>query len=248
MSDHSVSLLKRPAALLIILAMMLFTGFIFSIFLHEDGHGIGAKIDGMHISTGFNKIGDYGKSPGDPGFRTVQEEGAFWGGVLGPVTTWMLAIIFTGLLYLYKKPSWGALSIGAFAVTNGFTRTLPMLSVLVFNLLGKPYMEDEVGWGIWYTLKYCRPDLATLGKDFHTLLQTYPESFLKDFSFWIPPLLSLAVSLVCLLFAYRRNYRLWGDILNHWAYRLLIAFLPIVSYIAMMPVLNWLDRFIRINW
>jgi len=252
MENQSISALKRPTTLLTIWAIMLFASFIFSVFLHEDGHGIGAKIDGVHVSTGFNKVGDYGKSPDDSDFRSdfrsVENAGASWAGVLGPVTTWALAIIFTIWLYRFKEQSWSALSIGALAVANGLIRALPMLFFLLGALQGKPHMEDEVGWSVWYILKFCRPDLASSTLDYHALLKAYPTAFLADFSFWIPPLLSLAISLACLIPAYRRIYKLWGGRFTHWANRLLFGFLPIATYFLAVPVLNWLDRLIRINW
>ena len=139
MESQTISPLKRPAILLIIWAIMLFASFIFSVFLHEDGHGLGAKIAGVHISTGFNKVGDYGKSPDDPNFRSTGTGGASWADVLGPVTTWVMAIVFTIWLYRFKERSWGALPIGALAVANGLIRALPMLLFLIFALQGKPY-------------------------------------------------------------------------------------------------------------
>lgn len=248
MESQSISALRRPATLLVIWALLLFASFIFSVFLHEDGHGLGAKIDGVRVSTGFNKVGDYGKSPDDPDFRSAGNEGKFWAGVLGPATSWVLAIVFTVWLYRFKEPTWGALSIGALALANGLIRALPMLYFLIFALQGKPSMEDEVSWGIWYVLKFIRPDLASATADYHAVLETSPAAFLAQYSFWIPPLFSLAVSLACLIPAYRRVYKLWGDRLSRWVVRLMLGLIPFVAYVASLPVLNWLDRLIRINW
>ncbi len=248
MNIRSISILRRPSNLLIVWTILLLISFILLVFMHEDGHGLGAKIDGVHVSTGFNKVGDYGKSPSDPDFRATQNNWAFWGGVLGPVIIWVMAIVFTIWLYRMNGPSWSALIIGALAVVSGLIRALPMVSVMISALLGKPYLEDEVGWGIWYVLKYCRPELASLSLDYHTLLSAYPQVFLKDYSFWISPMISLAVSLGCLVPAYLRIYKVWRNSLNYWVYRVLFGLLPVATYIAILPVLNWLDRFIRINW
>lgn len=248
MKIKSPSALKRPAILLTLWAIILFVSIIFSVFLHEDGHGIGAKIDGIHVSTGFNKVGDYGKSPDDPDFRTGGTENAVWSGLLGPLTSWLLAVIFTVWLYQFNKPSWSALIVGALAVGNSLIRSVPMALALFAALIGKPYMEDEIGWGIWYVLKFYHPGLAGSAPGYHELLKTYASIFLASPSFWIPPLLSLVISLACLVLAYRRNYKLWGPVLISRINRLLFGLLPFVAYIAAFPVLNELDRLIRINW
>jgi hypothetical protein len=168
--------------------------------------------------------------------------------LLGPLTTWLLAIIFTVWLYRFKEPSWGALTVGALAISNGLIRAGPMLQFLFSALRGSPYMEDEVGWGIWYVLKFCRPGFADSSLGYDVLVKTYASAFLADPTFWIPPLLSLAVSLACLIPAYRRIYKLWGGRLDNWVNRVLFGLLPIVTYFAAVPVLNWLDRLVRINW
>jgi hypothetical protein len=240
--------LKHPGLILGIWAVLLFASFVFSIFLHEDGHGFGVMLDGIQVSTGFNKVGDYGKSPDDPDFRSTGTNGAFWAGFLGPVTTWLLAIGFTIWFYRFKTPSGGAMMVGALAVANGLIRTLPMLSFLFCALQGQLHMEDEVGWGVWYVLKFCRPDLAATNLDPHSLLATYPTAFLSDYTFWISPLLSLSISLACLIPAYRRIFKVWENQFDSRASRLLFGLFPMAAFLAATPVLNWLDRLIRINW
>jgi hypothetical protein len=223
-------------------------GYYFLGFSARRRHGIGARMDGIHVSTGFNKVGDYGKSPDDPDFRTGGTENSVWSGLLGPVSSWLLAIIFTVWLYRFKGPSLGALIVGALAVCNSLIRSLPMALALLSALIGSPYMEDEIGWGIWYVLKFYHPELASSALGFHALLKTYAFVFLASPSFWIPPLLSLVISLACLILAYRHNYKLWGDELISRVNRFLFGLLPFIVYFAAMPVLNWLDRLIRINW
>lgn len=245
---QSISRRNPSLSLIAIWTVVLFVAIIVSVFLHEDGHGIGARIDGIHVSTGFNRVGDYGKSPDDLDFRITGSDQALWGGLLGPITTWLLAIVFTIWLYRFEGPSWGALAIGALAIVNGLIRAVPMTLFLVSALGGHPYMEDEVGWGIWYVIRFCRPDLANSTLGYHTLVKTYADVFLADPTFWIPPLFSLLVSLGCLIFAYRRMCSLYRDRLPDWASRLLFGFLPLGVDAAAYPVLNWLDRLIRINW
>ncbi len=248
MEDSSASGLRRPTVLLTVWAVLLFASFILSIFLHEDGHGVGAKLDGIHVSTGFNKVGDYGKSPDQPDFRSSASEGGFWAGLLGPLTTWVLAAAFTVWLYRFKEPSWAALCVGALAVANAVIRALPMALVVAASLAGRPYMEDEVAWGIWYVLKYERPGLAPGQVGFASLLQANPGAFLAYPAFWVPPLLSLAISLVFLVLAYLRNQRLWGTTLKSAVNRWLFWLMPLLAYVLKTPVINWLDRMVRINW
>jgi hypothetical protein len=73
------------------------------------------------------------------------------------------------------------------------------------------------------------------------LLLSYP-------AVWIPPLLSLAISLCCLIFAFRRLFRLETARLAHWSTRLWFIVLPLIAEFAKLPVINALDRVIRINW
>ncbi len=248
MEGKSESILSQPGWLLVAGAVVLFVGFIFVTFLHEDGHGVGAKLDGIHISTGFNKVGNYGKSPDQPDFRSDAAQGGFWAGLLGPVTSWILAAVFTIWLYRFKAPTWGALGVGALAVASSLVRAVPMTLVLVSSLLGRPYMEDEVQWGVWYVLKCERPELLNGPVGLHALLQADPRFFLSFPAFWIGPLLSLTISLVFLVLAYPRLRRLWGGILPTATHRWLFGLMPLAVYVAKTPALNWLDRLIRINW
>lgn len=248
MAAISNSAIRRPAILLTMWVLLLFVGVIFSTFLHEDGHGFGAKLDGVRISTGFMKVGNYGKSPDDPDFRTGGTENAIWSGLLGPITSWLLAITLTVWLHRFKKPSWSALTVGALAVSNALIRLVPMLLFLIAALLGRPYLEDEVAWGVWYILKFSRPELADLTLGYHAIVKTYASTLLSEPAFWIPPLLSLAISLACLILALRRIYKLWREGLYIRINPLLFGLLPLVPYFATLPVLNLLDRLIRINW
>ena len=237
--------LKRLVLLFVLWAVILFVAVLLSVFLHEVGHGVGAKIDGIHVSTGFNKVGNPGRTPDDPDFRTDTAEG-FWSGLLGPMTTWALAIAFTVWLYWFRKPGWGALAIGALAVVNGLVRAVPMLMFLISALGGRLHVEDEVFWGIWQVANVFRPDLASLG--LRTLAETQPGLLLSYPAVWIPPLVSLVISLACLILAYRKILKLWRAALGRWGARLFFGLLPLPVYYVATPVLNALDRMIRINW
>jgi hypothetical protein len=238
-------LTRRGAVRFLLLwAAILLAAFLLSVFLHEDGHGIGARIDGIHVSTGFNKVGGYGKFPQDADFRAKMPDG-FWTGLLGPMTSWALAIAFTIWLYHFKTLSNGALMVGAMALVNGLLRALPMILFLVCALAGHLHMEDEVGWSLWYALKFCHPELATL--DTATLLRTQASLFLSEPMFWVPPLLSLGISLACLVPTYWQFSRLMDGKTRPvlvWTFGLL----PLAMYFVAIPILNALDQIIRINW
>ena len=80
------TLMKHPVVFLILWISIFFVAIALSIFLHEVGHGFGARLDGIHVSTGFNQVGDYGKSPDDPDFRSAASQKSIIGGLLGPGT------------------------------------------------------------------------------------------------------------------------------------------------------------------
>ena len=98
---------RKNIGFLIIWLIALTLGMVLFTFLHECGHGFGAQLDGLHLSTGFNEVGDYGKTSDDPNSRSGNAWKAVWSGLLGPITTWLLAITFTVWLFRFKEPSWG---------------------------------------------------------------------------------------------------------------------------------------------
>jgi len=65
---------------------------------------------------------------------------------------------------------------------------------------------------------------------------------------WIPPFISLAISLACLVLAFRRIFHLDGTRRALSSSRLMTVLLPLVAEFAHTPVLNALDCAIRINW
>jgi hypothetical protein len=166
-----------------------------------------------------------------------------WSGLLGPVTTWALAIGFTIALYLLRKPTSLSFFLGAAAVAAGLGRAVPMTAFLVTGLAGRLHIEDEVAWGIWFVTNLLAPDLKGVPRSEIPagLLLSYP-------AVWIPPLLSLAIALCCLFFAFRRIYRLEAARLGHWSTRLWVVVLALIADFARIPVINALDRVIRINW
>ena len=226
-------------------ALIVFLALVLAIFLHEDGHGIGAKLDGISISTGFNRIGNPGRAPGDPDFRTGLT-GGVWSGLLGPGTSWALAIIFTVWLCRQTKLDRRTWVIAAFAIANGLARAVPNAIVLFWALRGYIVTEDEVRWGLWYIGKIARPDLGLQGA--LALVPTQPDLLLSYPAIWIAILISLGISIVCLFFAYRHLLMLWHHLIDYQVIRGALALIPFGVWFAIWTPLNFLDQIIRINW
>jgi len=237
--DRSIALVVVAWALIVFIALII------SIFLHEDGHGIGAKLDGVHISTGFNRVGNPDRAPGDTDFRTGLT-GGVWSGLLGPMTSWILAIIFTVWLCRQRELTRRAWVIGGLAIANGLARAVPLTRVLLCALRGQIEIEDEVHRGLWYVGKIVRPELGLQGA--LALVPTQPDLLLAYPAIWIAIFLSLGISLVCLFFASRHLLRLWRSQFDHRLVRVLLASMPLAAWVAIWPPLNFLDQVIRINW
>jgi len=246
-SQNLPFVIKRRASFLLLWILILFIAILLSVYVHEVAHGFGAKLQGVHVSTGFNQVGDYGKSPDDPDFRSSTYSNNILGGLLGPAATWTLAVSFTIWLYRFTQPSLGAVTVSALAITNGLVRAVPMLAAIGSNLVGRPIVPDEVTWGIWVVVKYCQPPGIPTSMGFHDMLVNFPCMFYREPIFWIAPLISLTISLACLILSYLKTIRLWRD-----EYRVavlwLFALLPVVVYYAFIPLQDVLDRLIRINW
>ena len=132
---------------LIVWALALFLGLMVFQFLHECGHGFGSQLDGVHVSTGFNRVGDPGKRPSDPDFRSEKMVTGILGsgGLLGPFTNWMFAIFFTAWLLHRTTADRTTFLIGVGAVANALMRLLAMSLFILGALVGRVHLEDEVG-------------------------------------------------------------------------------------------------------
>ncbi len=235
---------KTPG-LLALWLVMLWVGFLGSIFLHECGHGLGARLEGVHVSTGFNQVGNAHRAPGDPDFRLTTLGGP-WTGLMGPLTTWGIAIGFTIALWRVRAASVGALALAALAVAGALGRGLPVFGFLIPATFGPLHMEDEVGTGIWCVTRLAHPELAHLGA--RALLLDHAATLRGSPVFWVPALVSFGISLACLVIAYRRAGTLFAPWLSgplaRWSFRLM----PIAAYAGARPLLDALDRTLRINW
>ncbi|MBI3556011.1 MAG: hypothetical protein HY074_07095, partial [Deltaproteobacteria bacterium] len=126
-------------------AVLYFIVTVTSAFLHQCGHGVGALVDGVHISTGTSSAGDPGKKPSDPDYRArLPMTGHLSSAaLLGPFTNWMLAIFSAVLLALWKKPDLIGMLLSACAISNAGVRIFPISRFLITMLHGTPFIDDE---------------------------------------------------------------------------------------------------------
>ncbi len=232
---------------LLIWAVFLFLGSIISIFLHECAHGLGSHIEGIHVSTGFNRIGDAGKRPSDPDFRENLsfQRGKIVGDLSGPILNWMLAIFFTVLLYLKTNSDWLALVYGATSLSNSLARLIPMGNFFLGASMGNLVVEDEVSAGI-LTIEDLKFPLSF--SELRALTETRPEFFLSQPKIYILPVLSFSLAVTCLIFTYSRLCRLYRKEFSSLFSRMLFALMPILVGPLVLVLTHWLDNIIRINW
>lgn len=194
--------------------------FLISIFLHECGHGFSNSLSGIECSTGFNRVGDIYKYPKDADFRAEYSSASDDLLDFGVPATLLLAIIGTVVFYKAKGEKSRLVAL-AFAATNSIMRLIPCLFVILVPLLtGKIHNEDEYGTGL-------------------ELVKVTGASWL----IYIPALLSIFISVICIMFLYRKlkvkmsNKRFWD-----------YGFLTLFSFCVTIIIANILDNIIRINW
>jgi hypothetical protein len=238
---------RKAIGFLTIWLLALALGMVVFTFLHECGHGFGAQLDGIHLSTGFNRVGDSGKKPSDPDFRSnAMVTGELSSSdLLGPFTNWLFAVLFTSLLLYRSKADRTTLLLGAGAVINAWTRLWPLVLVFLAALLGRVHLEDEVEWGLRAISSLHFPISFD---DFFQLTRAQPERFLSEPRFYFWPLMSLAIVLTCFILAYRRLFRLFGSSMQSKAARWLFGLMPLIVTPPVFVILTWLDNFVRINW
>ncbi len=232
---------------LLIWFLLLSLSFFISTFLHECGHGFGSLIDGVRVSTGFNRVGDFGKFPFQPDFRSnhVITGKLDSGGLLGPFVTWTLTIVFTALLSKRNKPDFLTIFFGSISVANSFLRIVPIFFFLVSAISGNFTLEDEVAWGLSRTEGVNFP--MSFGA-FKNIALSSPKVFISNPYIYFWPIVSLLICSLCLIISYRKLVFLFKDFLSHFLYKFVFAFLPLASFPFTFAILNWLDNLIRINW
>lgn len=238
---------KKIFLLLFVWAIFLFLGILLFQFLHECGHGFGSRLGGTHVSTGFNRVGDVGKRPCDPDFRTEHLiEGTMdSASLLGPFLNWMFAILFTAILLQRKRADRLALFFGAGALANAFMRFVPMLGFFFNALAGRFVIEDEASWGL-ISIKGLNFPLAY--SDFRALVSSQPSLFLSEPKIYFWPALSFIISFACLILAYRRLSALFRSPLRSRPALWLFGLMPVLVWPFTFFLSNRLDNLIRINW
>lgn len=245
--EVSNAIINRWKFLLLWIFMVLF-GMILFTFLHECGHGFGARLEGTHISTSFNRTGDVGKKPTDPDFRSNQNEVGTVdsSGLLGPFVNWTFAVVFTVLLVTVKKKNpQKSYLLGACAVSNAILRFLPMLSFFLNAPFHHIHLEDEVEWGASSvsSIHFPMPQTA-----FVNLTKLHPILFLSSPLFYFWPFVSMAISTICLVTAYRELYRQFTACLTGKILKLIFLLAPILATPVWFAIINALDNAFRLNW
>jgi len=193
-----------------------------STFIHELGHGLSNLLYGRRVSTGFSKVGNFGKRPSSNDFRTNYFEESYILYDLGVIITLILALSFYTLLRVTHNPYLVTI-IGSFAYSNSLLRLIPCANS-IYGLVrrGKPNMEDEVGMGIALSSKVRIP-----------LIQ------------YIPLLISLSISIYTL----NGTIGLLSQKLR--GFLAIDSYFVIASIIILLvnsQFLEWLDERYRVNW
>jgi len=212
-------------------------------FAHECAHGLGYRLRGDRVSTGFNMVGSPGKRPGEPGFRSeVPVTGTpNLGTVLGPVTTWTVAGAATLAFARWPTGKKGVV-LSATAISAGLQRLLPLVPFFAAAPFGRVVYQDEVEWGAHHVDGLRFPMSFD---SFQAALGDHSTEFLRTPAAYVGPVTSAALSAACLAHTYRGMARDSDSfVASAWA----TAGIPITAWIAVGGVFAALDRIIRIEW
>jgi hypothetical protein len=214
---------------------------------NRSAHGFGFLLEGIHVSTGFNLVGDSGKIPSDPDFTIeLLNRGLTPGPLFGPVITWILAILFTVILLYRSQSNRLTLFIGAAAVSSALMRLIPMLIFIIPALFGNlPNLQDEQLMSLSLIEGVSLP-ISEAGLD--QLAKSNPSLFLATPGFYFWSLVSIAISLICLVLAFRQLYKLFGNQLQSRSSKLVFGLMPVILFIPIFGTVSFLDNVIRINW
>lgn len=227
--------------------ILIFVIFIGVWFLHESAHGLGFMLEGRHVSTGFNLVGASGKLPSDPDFTVeLLHNGLSAGLSFGPAITWIMAILFTAILFYRSQSNIQTLLIGATAISSALMRLIPMIIFIIPALLGSlPNLQDEQLMSLGL-IKGVSIPISDVGLD--QLANSSPSLFLGNPNFYIGTLVSIVISLICLVLAFGQLYKLFGDQLQSRAIKIIFGLIPVILFIPIFGTVTFLDNLIRINW
>ena len=195
--------------------------FVISTFLHECGHGFASKLNGVSVSTGFNRVGNAYKYPSDDDFRAGYDSTQSSLLDFGVPITLMLAICFTLLFYLKEfKNEYVTEIVLSVALCNSMIRLIPStLCGIIPIFTGNLHIEDEIDTG-----------------------KVLVEQFGIGWLIAVPAIISFLISIVCYLACMKRSKRI-QFIMN----KQMIAGLWI-AYAFSFIIENYLDNIFRINW
>ena len=228
-------------------AALYFTVTVLSAFLHQCGHGMGALVDGVHISTGVSSAGDPGKKPSDPDYRAhLPMTGHLSSAaLLGPFTNWMLAILCALLLATWRKPNFPGMLLAAGAISNAGVRIFPISRFLVTMLYGAPFIDDETTWGLAANPALHFP--MTYGK-LDELVLAQPGLVTHNLAAYFWPAVSFLICLTVLWQSYPRAIALFRRRLKSQTEVVVFALIPVVMTPFIYMTVVCLDERIRLNW
>jgi hypothetical protein len=220
---------------------------VLSAFLHQVGHGIGALIDGVSISTGFAAAGDYGKSPEQANFRSelILPGRLSSGGLLGPFVNWIVVISFSMALLVRRKKGALTLVMIILVISNAWIRIFPFLRFLWSHWQGPLFLDDEATWALSLIHEYKWPS------NYQTLEElSTTKSYLVKSQLWIYfwPVVSAIISFTGLSIATKKTFNEWSEYFQTISTKVMFVSVPILAGPLVLITVTWLDRWLRLNW
>lgn len=240
-------MIRRNLKFLVIWAAFLFLAILIFQFLHECGHGFGAKLEGYHISTGFDRVGDPGKRPRDADFRSDKIIPKRWNlsDFFGPLINWIFALFFTAIFLQQRSTNGITLLFGSGAIINALMRLLPMLMFFVSAFLGRFVLEDETALGL-SAIKGLKFPMSYF--NFKTLISTQSSVFLSEPTIYFWPVISLIVSTACFILTYRQLNQFVRQTMIFRFAQWIFLFMPFLVWPLAFIAIKKLDNLIRLNW
>jgi hypothetical protein len=195
--------------------------FIASTFLHECGHGFASKLNGVSVSSGFNRVGNAYKYPSEDDFRTDYDSSQNSLLDFGVPITLVLASCFTLLFCLkeYKKEYITEIIL-SIALCNSLIRLVPStLCGIIPIFTGEIHIEDEIETG-----------------------KALAERLGVGWLITLPVAISFFISIICYFACMTRMKRIHFVMHRQMMVGLWIA------YAFSFIIENFLDNIFRINW